>query len=39
MIKITFHDGSVRDYNEGVTDCKLQKVSVRVWRKTYWRAE
>ena len=34
MVKITFPDGSVREYNEGVTG--LQKASVPVWHRMYW---
>lgn len=33
MIKITFPDGAVREYQAGVTTLKLQKASVSLWRK------
>ena len=36
MVKITFPDGSVREYNEGVTGLQLQKASVPVWHRMYW---
>ena len=36
MIKITFPDGSVREYNEGVTGLQIAEASVRDWHKTCW---
>ena len=35
MIKITFPDGSVREYNEGVTGLQIEKVSVHGWHKMF----
>ena len=39
MIKITFPDGSVREYNEGVTGLQMQKASVAIGtrRAGLWR--
>jgi len=37
MIKITFPDGSVREYNEGVTGLQIaESISSRDWHKTCW---
>lgn len=35
MIKITFPDGSVREYNEGVNGLQIAEVSVRAWHRMY----
>ena len=35
MIKITFPDGSVREYNEGVTGLQIAEVSVHGWHKMF----
>ncbi len=33
MIKITFPDGSVREYNEGVNGLQIAESIVRVWHQ------
>ena len=38
MIKITFPDGSVREYNEGVTGLQIAESIVHAWRMMFWLA-
>ena len=37
MIKITFPDGSIREYNEGVTgSANCREHQLNVWHRMFW---
>ncbi len=39
MIKITFPDGSVREYNEGVNGLQIAESISSRWHRKYWHVE